>query len=188
MGLDMFLSKKTYVKNWTHMKPEHLHQVSVKINYKKHPYIDPKKITYIVEEIGYWRKANCIHDWFVNNCQNGNDDCKEYYVEKYQLQELLAACIFVRDSSKLIDENIENVRITKGFNHKNMMGDRKIIKDPSVAKELLPSVSGFFFGNTDYDEFYLQDIRNTIKILEDELSIQYENIHYEPDYYYRASW
>ena len=24
----------------------------------------------IFEEVGYWRKANAIHNWFVKNCQN----------------------------------------------------------------------------------------------------------------------
>ena len=27
------------------------------------------------EEVGYWRKANAIHGWFVRNVQNGKDDC-----------------------------------------------------------------------------------------------------------------
>jgi hypothetical protein len=190
MGLDMYLSKKTYVKKsfWNHMKPEHRHQISVKKNHKKHPHIDPKKITYIVEEAGYWRKANCIHDWFVNHCQKGNDDCKEYYVERSQLQELLDTCILVRDNSKLIDKNIENSRTIKDLNGKAIMEDKKAIEDPSVAEDLLPSAGGFFFGSTEYDEYYMQDVLNTIKILEYELSIQYENGFYEPEYYYQASW
>ena len=37
----------------------------------------------------YWRKANQIHKWFVDNVQDGNDNCGEYYVSQNQLQELL---------------------------------------------------------------------------------------------------
>ena len=37
----------------------------------------------------YWRKANQIHRWFVDNVQGGNDNCGEYYVSQEQLQELL---------------------------------------------------------------------------------------------------
>ena len=32
--------------------------------------------------IGYWRKANAIHSWFVKNVQYGQDDCRIYNVCK----------------------------------------------------------------------------------------------------------
>jgi len=186
MGLDMYLSKKHYVKNWDHMKPEELHQITVKKNYETVPFIDNKKITYITEEVAYWRKANAIHDWFVQNCQEGNDDCKEYEVSRLQLQELLDACILVRDNSKLVDGNIKNGSTFENGKEKPIIEKGKYIEDPSVAKDLLPSASGFFFGSTDYDQYYIDDINNTIKMLEAELSINYGSD--EPEYYYRASW
>ena len=37
----------------------------------------------------YWRKANQIHAWFVDNVQQGNDNCGEYYVSHEKLKELL---------------------------------------------------------------------------------------------------
>ena len=43
-------------------------------------------------ELGYWRKANAIHKWFVDNVQNGVDDCGEYKVTKEQLIELRDTC------------------------------------------------------------------------------------------------
>ena len=39
------------------------------------------------------------------------------------------------------------------------------IVNPDVAESLLPTQSGFFFGSTDYDQWYMQDIENTIEIL-----------------------
>lgn len=33
-------------------------------------------------EIGYWRKANHIHNWFIKNVQNGKDDCSVYEVSR----------------------------------------------------------------------------------------------------------
>ena len=48
--------------------------------------------------------------------------------------------------------------------------DGQVIIDPSVAEELLPCCSGFFFGGSDYDEYYVSDIVNTIKILEEVLA------------------
>lgn len=40
-------------------------------------------------EFMYWRKANAIHRWFVEKCQDGDDDCKYYEVSDEQLQKLL---------------------------------------------------------------------------------------------------
>ena len=41
----------------------------------------------------------------------------------------------------------------------------KCIEDPSLAKELLPTTAGFFFGGTAYDEWYYKDLENTVEIL-----------------------
>jgi hypothetical protein len=66
-----------------------------------------------------------------------------------------------------------------------MMEDGKHVKDPSVAKELLPSTSGFFFGSTDYDEYYVEDIKNTINIITKVL----ETTDFEAQMiYYCSSW
>ncbi len=37
-------------------------------------------------EVGYWRKANQIHNWFVKNVQGGVDDCGYYGVTKEKLE------------------------------------------------------------------------------------------------------
>lgn len=190
MGLDMYLTKRHYVKNWDHMKPEELHQITVKKNNKVAKHINPKKISNIIEDVAYWRKANAIHDWFVKNCQEGNDDCKEYWVTRLQLQELYDACVLVRDSAKLVEGKIQNgYTYNENMEKQPIMVDGKYIVDPSVAEELLPTTEGFFFGSTDYDQYYMDDINDTIKMLGDELAIEYEKDGaYEPEYYYRASW
>lgn len=48
---------------------------------------------YIMEEVGYWRKAHKIHEWFVKHVQNGVDDCEYHHeVTKDILERLLKAC------------------------------------------------------------------------------------------------
>ncbi len=37
--------------------------------------------------VAYWRKNNAVHKWFVDNLNNGEDDCQEYYVPRGHLQE-----------------------------------------------------------------------------------------------------
>ena len=150
MGLDMYLDKRTYVKQWDYI--DEAKQYTVEVTRGGEPTsIDPKKVKYIIEEAGYWRKANAIHKWFVDNIQDGVDDCRDAYAERRDLQTLLDLC-------------------------------RIVIIDKSKAEQLLPSTSGFFFGNTEYDEWYYNDIQNTIEILEK--ALEYE----AGDYYYSSSW
>ena len=150
MGLDMYLDKRTYVKQWDHI--DEAKQYKVEVTRGGEPTnIDPKKVKYIIEEAGYWRKANAIHKWFVDNIQDGVDDCRDAYAERRDLQTLLDLC-------------------------------RIVIIDKSKAEQLLPSSGGFFFGNTEYDEWYYNDIQNTIEILEKALEDE------DGDYYYSSSW
>ena len=127
----------------------------------KHEY--PHKA--IMENIGYWRKANQIHNWFVEHVQGGIDDCGYYEeVTREVLEELLETCETVFASCELVEGKVNN-----GYTYKNgetipIMEDGKYVKDPSVAMELLPTTSGFFFGSTDYDEYYLEDIKHTIEV------------------------
>jgi len=147
----MYLYKKTVVKNWNHMKPEEKYSISVKKN-KKSTHIQTKRISEVVEDIGYWRKANAIHKWFVDNVQNGLDDCKEYYVERDALRVLLGKV-------------------------------QQVLREPEIAPNVLPTESGFFFGSTDYDEYYFEDLKHTEKLLKDILA--------EPEggsIYYHSSW
>jgi hypothetical protein len=59
---------------------------------------------------------------------------------------------------------------------------KKVTADNSLAELLLPSASGFFFGGTNYDEWYFEDVKNTISILEDALQSKGGEI------YYSSSW
>lgn len=98
MGLDMYLYKRTYVQNWDHMRPEELHEVTVKKCGEVVPHIKPERVAYVVEQVGYWRKANQIHRWFVEHVQDGEDECVPHYVSEEQLANLL----------DLVDEVLKN--------------------------------------------------------------------------------
>ena len=104
-------------------------------------------------QVGYWRKANQIHAWFVKHVQGGVDNCEEYRVTREQLQLLV-------DNCKLVLMNKEE------------------------AVNLLPTQEGFFFGSYEYDEFYWQDIQDTIDQLEKVLT-QYPETW---DFKYQSSW
>lgn len=156
MGLDMYLNKKVYVgANYEHNK------VTGEINLLKDGKplpVNMKRVTYIEEEVGYWRKANHIHKWFVDNVQDGVDDCGDYYVSEEKLQELLTAC-------------------------------KNVVNKPELAASELPTQSGFFFGGTEYDDYYIEDCKNTIEIIEGLLKEKDpEKDYINGEIYYHSSW
>ena len=139
----------------------------------------------ITSDLGYWRKANQIHNWFVTNVQDGEYDCGSYPVSKEQIEELLDACREVLSASELVDGKVCNGYTFENGREVPIMEDGKIILDPSVADELLPTRSGFFFGGTAYDEWYYEDIKHTIEVLEDTL----RDIDFEHEIvFYSSSW
>lgn len=148
MGLDMYLTRRIYVQNWDFQKPEAKHIISIKKGGKERTDINKKKIIYIIEQAGYWRKANAIHNWFVENCQGGKDDCEEYHVSSENLEKLRDLC------------------------KKVLAGD--CIK----AHELLPTREGFFFGGKEYDEYYASDLKDTVEFLDEALKNDNDEYYY----------
>lgn len=188
MGLDMSLNKKTYVKNWSHMKPEERHEVDVKKSGVQVSHIKPERVSYVEEEIIRWRKANAIHAWFVENVQDGEDDCKDHWVSKSDLETLLGLCERVIEASELVEGKIKNGYTFENGKEVPIMEDGKYIKDSTVAQELLPAQEGFFFGGTDYDEYYLEDIKFTAKKIKEVLAEDTGSGFSTGDFYYHSSW
>ena len=62
----------------------------------------------------------------------------------------------------------------------------QVTEDHSKAGELLPTSAGFFFGSTDYDEYYYQDIAHTadrLRYIVNELDARQAG-----ELVYQASW
>lgn len=148
MGLDMFLTAHNYYSEYgtDESKAE-----QVKIQ-RVVSGTNGLRVSGVELDVGYWRKANAIHNWFVNNVQSGEDDCKRYYVDRGQLKELKELC-------------------------------ERVLADHDVADDELPSQEGFFFGGTEYDEYYFNDLRDTVEIIDRALGVGYNF-----DFYYHASW
>lgn len=166
MGLDCYLYKETYVKydEYDDTKGDFI-QPECKVTYTKNDSEYAKKIEkkvyrpcYIVEEIGYWRKANHIHRWFVDTCGKGIDECQHIDVSYNDLITLKEIC-----------ETI--VKQEEGWE--------------KYAELHLPTTRGFFFGGVEYDDWYIEDCKRLIDIVS-ELEKDEENR--GQNYYYRASW
>ena len=100
------------------------------------------KSYYEWENVAYWRKANEIHKWFLDYYNLDYDfNCELQEVSKEALQELVDTCKFVLGRKGKNDEKF-------------------------VAESKLPTQGGFFFGGTDYDEYYYGHLESTIDQLE----------------------
>jgi len=163
MGLDMYAHRRVHVKQYAHEKPEECYTVRIDRGGKPVASVQSDRISSVEEEVMYWNKANHIHGWFVDNVQCGVDDCKEYRVDEGQLLDLLDTCKQVIDASTLVDGS---VLVSKSWNSNHHTWDEhrepgKVIKDPTVARRLLPTRRGPFFGFYEYDEDYLSDVMLT---------------------------
>lgn len=125
-------------------------------------------------EMLYLRKANQIHSYIVNRFADGRDECQRIYLEIEEIKNLKELCERILKEEGKLDEN------------------NKMIKS-DLAKDLLPTQEGFFFGGTEYDKWYLEDLTSYIKQA-DEILADYESEiqsgvdNWDIDYYYLASW
>lgn len=58
------------------------------------------------KEVCYWRKANAIHAWFVDNVQGGNDDNDYYIVTRETLRELLCVLKSVQEDNSIAPDKL----------------------------------------------------------------------------------
>lgn len=95
MGLDMYLKGKRYLSSYFKEGDNELAgkiaDLFPELNGRSGRF-DGNIVKEVMVELGYWRKANAIHKWFVDNCQEGEDDCRAYYVGREQLEELRELC------------------------------------------------------------------------------------------------
>jgi len=147
MGLDMYLSVNYFGEN----PPE---DFPVFTSYSEKRFFDGMvKFT-----VMYWRKANAIHQWFVNNYQGGVDECQE--------SDPISA-----EGLKQLLELVE-----------------KVLAEPDKASDYLPTEGGFFFGSTDYDSWYFEDLQQTQKELTGLLDYLAQHPDLSVAFRYRSSW
>jgi hypothetical protein len=133
--------------------------------------------TWIVEtEAGYWRKANQIHNWFVEHTQDGVDECQYTLVPVEKLEQLQLTIRQTLGGVKMPPN--DNTK----FNSYNWTPSNKV---RDRLNGLMPSTAGFFFGSTDYDKYYLWDLKETRETLRKVLS-KASKTNWE--FIYHSSW
>ena len=86
----------------------------------------------LYSEVAYFRKVNFLLPYF-----GYEENCSEIVIDKCEVEELIDDC-------------------------KRVLGSKDTDDAESVADELLPTEEGFFFGNTDYDEWYFNDVQGVM--------------------------
>ena len=115
---------------------------------------------YSTQESMYFRKFNFIYKYFENSL-----DCNEQcWVDRCELEDIAQSC---KDILAIYDKTAED--------------NSNAIK---LAKELLPTTNGFFFGNTDYNEFYFQQLEDALDTIEHFLG----NLKKDEYVYVQMSW
>ena len=115
MGLDMYIQRC----NRTMHTPQQLVELD---NENKDPTAEElkpfqplRKYEYlenvygIFHEVAYWRKFNALHNWFVENLQNGVDDCGTYEISRSLLDKLLV------DIDKTLNGETTRIEPVDGF-------------------------------------------------------------------------
>ena len=61
-----------------------------------------------------------------------------------------------------------------------------VLNDNSKAEELLPTMSGFFFGDTVYDEYYFDDVKDVKNFIEETLLPEFDSLNGEESIYFET--
>jgi hypothetical protein len=166
VGLDMYLEVRKYVSRMdfsTPGKPTDSQEyrdliANAPVGIDKYSDFGGISISY---PVGYWRKANAIHGWFVSNVQGGEDNCQPHHVYREQLSELAETCDLL-------------LRAPVGAGYEDLVND------------ILPPTQGFFFGGYEIDEYYREDIKYTKEMIDHVLSVIPDD--YGWSFYYTSSW
>ena len=156
MGLDMYLylekyQSKFHTDDTTGFYPPELRDIQAKQEARN---FLSKMTKY---QVGYWRKANHIHRFFVEKCKDGEDDCRPIYIHLSQLKELKKIC-------------------------------EQVLANHDLAEVMLPTQEGFFFGDTEYGEYYFDDVTDTLDIITPIIDFLEKENNSSWACYYEASW
>lgn len=86
----------------------------------------------LYSDVAYFRKVNFLLPYF-----GYEENCSEITIDKCEVEELVDDC-------------------------KRVLAAKDTDEAESVADELLPTEDGYFFGSTDYDEWYFKDVQEVM--------------------------
>ncbi len=128
MGLDMYLNEAIYIGSRLSNK-----DIEIEINEKVNGIPTKKRVLKNVYEIrvdvAYWKNADAIHNWFVDNCGDGYDSGDDVYLTSDTLKELLKACKEVEADPSKADSLIPDME--KRYDNRYMENIKSTIEQLS---------------------------------------------------------
>jgi len=118
-------------------------------------------------------------------------------IDGFNVKEITANILYWRKANAIHDWFVKNVQdgvdeCQKSYVSKENLRSlletcKAVLANPDQAETLLPSRNGFFFGGTEYDEWYFDGIKHTVEVLENVIPRM------ETDFrlwmfYYQSSW
>ena len=145
-----------------------IHEESEKIDdeIRKHYGVDREYGAYS----GYWRKFNALHGYICDTFADGVDECQVIPLTKANLKKILSV---LKKTKKILDKHFEK-------DEKGAYSFTGNVKDIPLQPR-----GGFFFGGTEIDEWYQDDVDESVKFfsnLVDTFDSRNEVC------YYQASW
>ena len=165
MGLDSYLSKYIYLADRLWGKEDGTRALDALTEAGFDMAIPPDRLRgsgvslSLQVKVGYWRKSNQIHGWFVRELAGGVDERQDIDVSRRDLIALRDAC--------------GTVLLSRGTDE----------EEATVTEHLEPT-PGFFFGSTEVDEGYWLDLEYTRNLL----TWLIDHSTDADSWIYRASW
>lgn len=182
MGLDQYLfAKRTYYKPYNG-RPADDHQAILDVCGIS-GFVADSEMTTVMAQVGYWRKANAIHGWIVNNCADGVDECQTIRISREQLEQLRFHCKAIMDMGEIPEPVVHTI---SELTDPSFVPPEPVFMNEAqiaYAEKNLPVTEGFFFGAYEYDSWYFEELRHTAKIIEKILELGSEW-----SFVYEASW
>lgn len=128
-----------------------------------------------IEDMGYFRKVNCLLPFF-----GYEDDCSIHPIEKHQIEQLVSTAKKLLEVYDTISYQLHLQQIDLNYYKEIYKDNQKMCNErckpvlekmeeiwkqfESVAQEMLPTTTGFFFGSQAYREYYVADLKDIVEI------------------------
>ncbi len=142
------------------------------------------------KELTYFRKVNFLvrffNDKMVEYCGGTILDGLDVPIGKEWCKELLEKCNKVLDkynklsTSYTPDTNGDNANLFESQEANDLFA--------KFAADVLPTMAGFFYGSTDYDEWYLADVNDVIEHLKNDILPEFDKLDDDECIVFNADW
>ena len=149
MGLDMYLYRREYVSGWNFSEKmgfsDSLELYNNILNSFNALRCDKAPHAYVDICIAYWRQAQSIHNWFINELGDGIDECQDIYVPRDKLIELRNLAETALASSDALPENSGLSPDSAGIDEFYMEDMRLTVEQISAVLKNTPKNAFLFY-------------------------------------------